>query len=99
MGSRRVVVFVAVQPAIVDESFQQPSDEFFESLTLIQTQRIKPFPIVLVGSSFWSGLIDWLKESFVENGTISETDLELFRIIDDPSEVVDYIKKTVIKII
>lgn len=71
-------------------------DELFESLTLIQTQRIKPFPIVLVGSSFWSGLVDWLKESLVENGTISENDLELFRIIDDPEDVVSYIKKTVI---
>ena len=71
-------------------------DELFESLTLIQTQRIKPFPIVLVGSSFWSGLVDWLKESLVENGTISETDLELFKIIDDPEDVVSYIKKTVI---
>jgi uncharacterized protein (TIGR00730 family) len=71
-------------------------DELFESLTLIQTQRIKPFPIVLVGSGFWSGLVDWLKESLVENGTISETDLELFKIIDDPEDVVNYIKKTVI---
>ena len=71
-------------------------DELFESLTLIQTQRIKPFPIVLVGSSFWSGLVEWLKESFIGNGTISEEDMDLFEIIDDPADVVDYIKKTVI---
>lgn len=71
-------------------------DELFESLTLIQTKRIKPFPIVLVGSSFWSGLVEWLKESFIENGTISEKDMELFKIIDDHEEVVEYIKKTVI---
>ncbi len=71
-------------------------DELFESLTLIQTQRIKPFPIILVGSSFWAGLIDWLKDSMVANGTISETDLQLFKIIDDPDGVVNYVKKTVI---
>ena len=71
-------------------------DELFESLTLIQTQRIKPFPIVLVGSSFWSGLVEWLKQSFIGNGTISEEDMDLFEIIDDPADVVEYIKKTVI---
>ncbi len=71
-------------------------DELFESLTLIQTKRIKPFPIVLVGSEFWSGLDNWLKESLVGNGTIAEEDLQLYKIIDDPSEVVKYIKKTVI---
>ncbi len=71
-------------------------DELFESLTLIQTKRIKPFPIVLVGSEFWSGLDDWLKESLVGNGTIAQEDLQLYRIIDDPSDVVSYIKKTVI---
>jgi len=71
-------------------------DELFESLTLIQTERIKPFPIVLVGSSFWGGLVDWLKDGLLANGTISEKDFQLFEIIDDPSEVVDYIKKTVI---
>ena len=71
-------------------------DELFESLTLIQTQRIKPFPIVLVGSGFWSGLVEWLKESFIGNGTISEEDMDLIEIIDDPADVVEYIKKTVI---
>ena len=71
-------------------------DELFESLTLIQTNRIKPFPIVLVGSEFWSGLVNWMQESLVGNGTISESDMQLFKIIDDPDEVVEYIKKTVI---
>ena len=70
-------------------------DELFESLTLIQTRRIKPFPIILVGSEFWNGLIEWIKGSLLENGTISEKDLELFEIIDDPHEVVEHVKKTV----
>lgn len=71
-------------------------DELFESLTLIQTQRIKPFPIILVGSEFWGGLIGWLKEQFLGNGTISENDLDLIHIMDDPSEVVDFIKRKVV---
>jgi len=71
-------------------------DELFESLTLIQTQRIKPFPIILVGSAFWGGLIDWIKEQFLENGTISEKDLDLIHIIDEPAEVVDFIKRRVV---
>ncbi|AGF79838.1 TIGR00730 family protein [Desulfocapsa sulfexigens DSM 10523] len=71
-------------------------DELFESLTLIQTQRIEPFPIILVGSSFWGGLIDWLKEQFLSNGTISKTDLDLIYIMDDPLEVVDFIKRRIV---
>ncbi len=71
-------------------------DELFESLTLIQTQRIKPFPIILVGSSFWGGLIDWMKDQLLTNGTISENDLDLINIIDEPEAVVDFIKKTVV---
>ena len=71
-------------------------DELFESLTLIQTQRIKPFPIILVGSSFWGGLIDWIKEQFLANGTVSESDLDLINIIDEPAEVVDFIKRRVV---
>jgi uncharacterized protein (TIGR00730 family) len=71
-------------------------DELFESLTLIQTQRIKPFPIILVGSSFWGGLIDWIKDQFLANGTISENDLDLIHIIDESDEVIDLIKSRVV---
>lgn len=71
-------------------------DELFETVTLVQTQRIKPCPIVLVGSSFWGGLIDWIKDQFLTNGTISEEDLDLIKIIDDPEEVVEIIKKNVV---
>ncbi len=71
-------------------------DELFESLTLIQTQRIKPFPIILVGSTFWGGLIDWMKDQFVANGTISENDLDLINIIDDADEIVDFLKRRVV---
>ncbi len=71
-------------------------DELFESLTLIQTERIKPFPIVLVGSEFWGGLVDWIKDTMLAAGNISEEDLDLFTVIDKPEDVVKYIKHTVV---
>jgi len=71
-------------------------DELFEALTLIQTKRIKSFPVILMGSEFWKGLIDWIKETMLRDNKISPADLALFEIIDDPEEVVRYIKKYVI---
>ncbi len=71
-------------------------DELFESLTLIQTQSVKPFPIILVGSEFWGGLLEWIKDKFISNGTISKDDLLLIDIMDDVESVVNYIKKTVV---
>ena len=70
-------------------------DELFESLTLIQTERIKPFPIVLVGSDFWAGLVDWIKDKLVGSGNISPEDMSLFRVLDDADDVVNYLKETV----
>jgi uncharacterized protein (TIGR00730 family) len=71
-------------------------DELFESMTLIQTQRIKPFPIILVGSDFWTGLVDWIRDKLLAEGNINKEDLLLFKVLDDAQEVVDFIKKTVI---
>jgi uncharacterized protein (TIGR00730 family) len=71
-------------------------DELFEALTLIQTKRIKPFPVVLMGSEYWKGLVDWLKKTMLHSNNISPEDLESFQIIDDPSEVVKHIQKFVI---
>ncbi len=71
-------------------------DELFESLTLIQTHKVKPFPIILVGSSFWSGLLDWLKTQLLATGKISEEDLDLIEIMDDVDEIVQHIRKTVV---
>ncbi len=71
-------------------------DELFESLTLIQTHKIKPFPIILVGSSFWSGLLDWLKEQLLATGKIAKEDLLLIKVIDEVDEIVHHIRKTVI---
>ncbi|MDX5325831.1 MAG: TIGR00730 family Rossman fold protein [Bacteroidota bacterium] len=67
-------------------------DELFESLTLIQTYKIGRFPIVLVGRAFWSGLIDWMKDTLLEaNNNISAEDLDLFQMADTPDEVVNVI--------
>lgn len=70
-------------------------DELFESLTLIQTRRIKPFPIILVGSSYWQGLVNWLQDSLVASGSLDPEDLDIFRVMDDVNEIVEYIKQTV----
>lgn len=67
-------------------------DEFFEALTLIQTKKIRPFPIILYGSSFWKGLIEWLKEQTLELGCIHKDDLNLFYIVDTPEEVLPIIQ-------
>jgi uncharacterized protein (TIGR00730 family) len=71
-------------------------DELFEALTLIQTKRIKPFPVILMGSEYWKGLFDWLKKTMLRDGMIAPEDLERFQIIDDPEEVVRHIQKYVI---
>lgn len=71
-------------------------DELFESLTLIQTRRVKRFPVILVGSDFWGGLVDWIKDRLLAEKYINEDDLLYFQVMDDPEEVVKYIKRTVV---
>jgi len=71
-------------------------DELFEALTLIQTRRIKGFPVILMGSEYWRGLINWLKNTMLKEDMILPADLDLFQVIDDPDEVVKHIKKFVI---
>jgi uncharacterized protein (TIGR00730 family) len=66
-------------------------DEFFEALTLVQTHKIQNFPVIVFGSEYWRGLIDWMKTTLVDNGTILPSDLDLIHLTDDPAEVVSYI--------
>ena len=66
-------------------------DELFEALTLIQTGKIARFPIVLVGKTFWGGLIDWIKTTMLAAGNIAEQDLELIQLVDTSDEVVSVI--------
>ncbi len=68
-------------------------DELFEAITLIQTHKIGRFPIVLVGSKFWTGLIDWFKNTLLEAGNISPEDLDLFRVVDTAEEAVEHFNK------
>lgn len=67
-------------------------DELFEAITLIQTNKIKPFPIIMIGSKFWGGMLDWLKGSMTEKGFISKSDMDLIRVEDDPHDAVEFIK-------
>ena len=62
-------------------------DELFEALTLIQTGKIRHFPVVLVGTAYWAGLVDWARETLIADGTVSEADLALLTLTDDPEEV------------
>ena len=66
-------------------------DELFEALTLIQTHKIGSFPIVLFGSEYWGGLVDWIKKVLLEENNINEEDLNIFKLVDEPEEAVKII--------
>ena len=69
-------------------------DELFEAITLIQTHKIEKFPIILVGTKFWSGLLSWIKETLLnETNNISEKDLELIHVVDTKEEVIEILEK------
>ncbi len=70
-------------------------DELFECLTLVQTHKIRPFPVILYNRAYWQGLLDWLKNSaFRENRYIDEKDLDIFYVLDDPEEVVNTVLRS-----
>jgi hypothetical protein len=93
----RKVMFVkyAVAYVILPGGFGT-MDELFEALTLIQTKKIKSFPLILMGSEYWHGLLDWLKKTMLQEGKISPADLDLIQVVDEPEDVVKLIKKYVI---
>ena len=93
----RKVMFVkyAVAYVIMPGGFGT-MDELFEALTLIQTKRIKSFPVILMGREYWQGLLDWLRDTMLRGGKILPEDLDIIEIIDDPDEVVRHIQKFVI---
>ena len=68
-------------------------DELFETVTLIQTHKIRPFPVILVGRNYWRGLLEWLREQALVDGLISPGDLDFFTIADSPTEVVKCISE------
>lgn len=68
-------------------------DELFEAITLIQTRKIRPFPVILVGRTFWKGLIDWINGPVLAQQMISPEDLDILRIVDSPEEVLEVIRE------
>lgn len=68
-------------------------DEFTEAVTLVQTKRIDPFPVILFGSEFWKGLVHWMHEALIPHKTITKSDLSIFSVVDTPQEVVSTINK------
>jgi uncharacterized protein (TIGR00730 family) len=72
-------------------------DELFESLTLIQTGKIRDFPVVLVGTAYWQGMIDWMRSVQIPAGAVTEADLNLLQLTDDPDEVCEIIRAYVSK--
>jgi uncharacterized protein (TIGR00730 family) len=68
-------------------------DEFFEAITLIQTKKTNPFPVILMGSEYWGGLVKWIKEVMLPAGTISAADLDLFIVLDDPAKAAEIIEE------
>ncbi len=71
-------------------------DELFEAVTLIQTKRIRPFPLILVGSDYWNGLIDWIRQRLLTDGMISPEDMDILQIIDEPEDVVKAVKRVLV---
>ena len=71
-------------------------DELFEALTLIQTKRIRSFPVILIGVKYWKGLVEWIKEALLKENNISEPDLDICTVVDTPEEAVNIIKRRVV---
>jgi uncharacterized protein (TIGR00730 family) len=72
-------------------------DEMFEALTLIQTGKIRDFPVVLVGTAYWQGMLDWMRTVLVPVGAVNDADIGLLKLTDDPDEVVEIIRAYVAK--
>ncbi|MFH1481398.1 MAG: TIGR00730 family Rossman fold protein [Pseudomonadota bacterium] len=71
-------------------------DELFEALTLIQTNRIRSFPVILINTNYWKGLLTWIKGTLIKSKSISPPDLDIIQVVDKPEEAVAIIKRRVI---
>lgn len=90
---RKVMFLKYAQAYIIMPGGFGTMDELFETITLIQTQRIRKMPVILVGKYFWEGLIAWVKEKLLKEKMISKKDLALFHLLDDPEAIVSVVKK------
>jgi uncharacterized protein (TIGR00730 family) len=88
---RKVMFLKYTQAVVVLPGGFGTMDEVFEALTLIQTRRISSVPLLLVGGSYWQGLVDWIRNDMLGRNFIEKQDLSLMRICDDPSQVIDII--------
>jgi len=68
-------------------------DEFFEPVTLIQTHKIKPIPVIMVGKDYWSGLVDWITNTVLKERKISAEDMNIFKLVDTTQEAVEEVKR------
>ena len=68
-------------------------DEFFESVTLVQTNKVNRIPLILVGKDFWSGAVQWIDQTLTGHGYISPEDNELYKIVDSAEEGMEYLKE------
>lgn len=89
---RKVMFVKYAQGFIVMPGGYGTLDEFSEAITLIQTKKTKTFPVILMGKGYWEKLLSWIRETAIEEGSISESDLGLFSVCDDPAEAVQIIK-------
>jgi uncharacterized protein (TIGR00730 family) len=84
---RKVMFLKYAQAYIIMPGGFGTLDELFETITLIQTQRIRKVPVILVGKEYWEGLIDWIKDRFLQEKMISQKDLDIFHLLDDPQKI------------
>ena len=71
-------------------------DELFEVMTLVQTRRIRPFPIIMVGTDHWGGLLDWIRSQLLAQSFISPKDMDIIQVLDDPEEIVGTVRKILV---
>ncbi|MBE7530835.1 MAG: TIGR00730 family Rossman fold protein [Chloroflexi bacterium] len=95
--TRKVMLLKYAQGLVIFPGGFGTMDEMFETLTLIQTGKIKNFPVVLFDSAFWGGLVEWLRHTMLAQGKINPTDLELFHITDSPEEAFAIIRDGVMR--
>ena len=89
--ARKVMFLKYSQGFVVMPGGMGTFDELFEAITLVQTQKIEHFPIVLFGSDYWTGLLDWLRDHTLADGYISPLDLDLVRVTDDVEDAVRHV--------
>ncbi len=90
---RKVMFVKYAQAYIIMPGGLGTLDEMFETLTLVQTGRIRKMPVILMGTAFWEGLLDWIKNSLAQGGMISPEDIDLFHLADEPEQALEIVKK------